>query len=214
MSDTERQPAAQVAMARKAAKLRAENEQRRQQQRHRPPESSGRDHRRRQQRAACGQDTSRTEASDGEAEDDDGPPDSLLPDAQVAKELGITVMSLWRRTNDPDEDFPAPIKIRNRNFRSRKQLEAYKKRKLRKAMRTHHARLNVRRLVPIPEPELEPSNTRSSTSWPSSAAPQMARGRAMTARPRRRTEWTRSDVLSLKTKAQRSFPGRAGLSKT
>jgi predicted DNA-binding transcriptional regulator AlpA len=192
MTDTERQPAAQVAMAHKAAELRAENEQRRQQQRHRPPESSGRDHKRRQQRAARRQDNSRTEASDGEGEDDSGEPDSLVPDAQVAKELGTSVMGLWRRTNDPDGDFPAPIKIRSRNFRSRKALEAYKARKLKEAMRTvrpragdagpklkgrtkrlpfsesaittqtHHARLNVRRRVPIPDPELELSNARRS----------------------------------------------------
>ena len=76
-----------------------------------------------------------------------------MPDAQVAEELGTSVMGLWRRTNDPDDDFPAPVKIRNRNFRSRRQLEAYKARKLREAMRLQHARLNVRRREPIPEPE-------------------------------------------------------------
>lgn len=73
-----------------------------------------------------------------------------MPDAQVAKELGTSVMGLWRRTNDPEDDFPAPIKINGRNYRSRKQLEAYKARVLREAMRTHHERLNVRRRVPLP----------------------------------------------------------------
>jgi predicted DNA-binding transcriptional regulator AlpA len=145
MTDTERQPAAQVDMAHKAAKLRKENKARIEQQRPRPPARA-----RRQQRASRLQDNSRTEASDGEGEDDSGEPDSLVPDAQVAKELGTSVMGLWRRTNDPDEDFPAPIKINGRNFRSRKGLEGYKARKLREAMRMHHARLNVRRRVPCP----------------------------------------------------------------
>ena|SRR5438876_888170 len=157
MTDTERQPAAQAAMAHKAAKLRKENKARIEQRRPRPPARA-----RRQQRAPRLQDNSRTEASDGEGEDDSGEPDSLVPDALVAKELGTSVMGLWRRTNDPDDDFPAPIKIRSRNFRSRKALEAYKARKLREAMRTHHARLNVRRRVPIPDPELELSNARRS----------------------------------------------------
>ena len=71
-------------------------------------------------------------------------------------------MSLWRWSNDPDEvGFPAPVKINGRNFRSRKQLEAYKKGKLREAMFTHHARLNVRRRVPLPMPEeLEPPSAK------------------------------------------------------
>jgi hypothetical protein len=79
---------------------------------------------------------------------DDAEHDQLVPDAVVAKELGTTVMSIWRRTNDPNDDFPAPIKIRNRNFRSRKALEAYKQRKLREAMRIHKARLDLRRREP------------------------------------------------------------------
>jgi predicted DNA-binding transcriptional regulator AlpA len=148
MTDTERPPAAQVAMARKAAKLHEKNQQRITKQQQRPPERPPRKRARLQR-----QDNSRTEASDGESEDDSGEPDSLVPDAQVAKELGTSVMGLWRRTNDPDDDFPAPIKIRSRNFRSRKALEAYKTRKLKEAMRTHHARLNIRRRVPLPDPE-------------------------------------------------------------
>jgi predicted DNA-binding transcriptional regulator AlpA len=89
---------------------------------------------------------------------DDGEPDSFVPDSVVAKELGITVMSLWRRTNDPDGQFPPPIKVSGRNFRSRKQVEEYKARKLREAMRVQHARLNIRRRVPqsMPEELVEP----------------------------------------------------------
>jgi len=144
MTDTKRQPAAQVAMARKAAKMREENKARIKQQRPRPPVRAARP------RAPRLQDNSRTEASDGEGDDDSGEPDSLVPDAVVARELGISLMGMWRRTHDVSDNFPPPIKIRSRNFRSRRQVEAYKRRKLVEAMRVHHARLNVRRRVPLP----------------------------------------------------------------
>jgi predicted DNA-binding transcriptional regulator AlpA len=60
--------------------------------------------------------------------------DELVPDPQVQRELGITAMTLWRWTRDPALDFPPQIKIRNRNFRSRKQFEAFKQRMVRQAM--------------------------------------------------------------------------------
>ena len=62
-------------------------------------------------------------------------PDKLIPDPVVCAEFGVTAMTLWRWTRDTDLNFPPPIAIRNRNFRSRKQLEAFKERMLRKAMR-------------------------------------------------------------------------------
>jgi hypothetical protein len=154
MTDTKRQPAAQVAMAHKAAETREKNKARIKQQRPRPPAPTVRP------RAPRLQDNSRTEASEeeGEVEVEDGEPDSFVPDAVVAKELGTSVMGLWRRTNDPDDNFPAPIKVNGRNYRSRRALESYKARKLREAMREHHKRLNIRRRVPLPMPEeLEPS---------------------------------------------------------
>lgn len=61
-------------------------------------------------------------------------PDELVPDPQVWRELGITSMTGWRYTHDPKLNFPPPIKIRTRNFRSRRQLEAFKARLLRDAM--------------------------------------------------------------------------------
>jgi predicted DNA-binding transcriptional regulator AlpA len=67
--------------------------------------------------------------------------DALIPDHSVAAELGCSVMSLWRRTRDPGDAFPPPVKIRNRNYRSRRLLEAYKMRKLHEAMRVHRARM-------------------------------------------------------------------------
>jgi predicted DNA-binding transcriptional regulator AlpA len=64
--------------------------------------------------------------------------DELVPDPQVQRELGITAMTLWRWTRDPALDFPAQIKIRERNFRSRKQLESFKLRMVRQAMQRVH----------------------------------------------------------------------------
>ena len=67
-------------------------------------------------------------------------PDELVPDPQVWRELGITSMSLWRWTNDPKLDFPPPIKIRTRCFRSRRALEAFKERMLRTAIEQRSAK--------------------------------------------------------------------------
>jgi hypothetical protein len=66
----------------------------REKQRQRLPESSGRDHKRRQHQPQ----------RDGE--DDSGERDSLVPDRIVAKELGTSVMSLWRWSHDPTDSFP------------------------------------------------------------------------------------------------------------
>ncbi len=52
--------------------------------------------------------------------------DELVPDSAVRRELGISSMSLWRYTNDAALSFPQPAKIRDRNFRSRRELEAWK----------------------------------------------------------------------------------------
>jgi hypothetical protein len=59
----------------------------------------------------------------------------LVPDPVVCREFGITAMTLWRWTHDSELNFPPAIPIRNRNFRSRKQLEAFKARMLNKAIR-------------------------------------------------------------------------------
>src|SRR5262249_24857985 len=51
-------------------------------------------------------------------------PDNLIPDPIVCAEFGVTAMTLWRWTHDTELNFPPAIAIRNRNFRSRRQLEA------------------------------------------------------------------------------------------
>jgi hypothetical protein len=43
-------------------------------------------------------------------------------------------MAMWRWTHDQSLGFPPPIKIRNRNFRSRRALEDFKQNLLRKAL--------------------------------------------------------------------------------
>jgi hypothetical protein len=62
--------------------------------------------------------------------------DDLVPDPQVADEFNVSLMTLWRWTRDETLGFPVAIKIRNRNFRSRNALEAFKERLLRNAIRT------------------------------------------------------------------------------
>src|SRR5262249_57560971 len=61
--------------------------------------------------------------------------DNLIPDRVVCSEFGVTAMTLWRWTRDAELNFPPPIAIRNRNFRSRQQIEAFKRRMLRRALR-------------------------------------------------------------------------------
>jgi predicted DNA-binding transcriptional regulator AlpA len=65
----------------------------------------------------------------------DRSPDQLVPDPTVAKEFGgVTLMTLYRWTNDPRLGFPPPVKIRNKNFRSRRAIEDFKARVMRKAI--------------------------------------------------------------------------------
>ena len=71
--------------------------------------------------------------------DDDQDVDTLVPDPQVQREFGITSMTLWRWTNDPLLGFPPPIKIQNRNYRSRRQLEVLKRHLLTEAIKARKA---------------------------------------------------------------------------
>jgi len=71
----------------------------------------------------------------------DTSPDNLIPDPIVCAEFGVTAMTLWRWTRDTELNFPPAIAIRNRNFRSRRQLEAFKARMLSKALRQRGNRL-------------------------------------------------------------------------
>lgn len=57
----------------------------------------------------------------------------LVPDPAVCREFGITTMTLWRWSCDPELNFPARIQIRKRNFRGRRQLDDFKARMIRSA---------------------------------------------------------------------------------
>jgi hypothetical protein len=57
--------------------------------------------------------------------------DELVPDTAVIREFDITSMTLWRWDNDIELGFPSKIKIRRRNYRSRRALEEFKARMLR-----------------------------------------------------------------------------------
>jgi predicted DNA-binding transcriptional regulator AlpA len=60
-------------------------------------------------------------------------PDELVPDPQVWAEFGISAMTGWRWTRDAQLDFPPVIKIRERNYRRRRAIEAFKMRRIRGA---------------------------------------------------------------------------------
>jgi len=60
--------------------------------------------------------------------------DKLVPDPVVWREFGVTSMTLYRWTNDEKLGFPPPVKIRTKNFRSRRALEEFKERMMRNAI--------------------------------------------------------------------------------
>ena len=63
--------------------------------------------------------------------------ESLVPDPVVAKEFGVTLMSIWRWDHDPakrDLGWPPKIQLSGRNYRSRSQLEAFKANLLTRAL--------------------------------------------------------------------------------
>ena len=62
-------------------------------------------------------------------------PDRLISDRAIATEFGgVSLMTLYRWTNDPALGFPPPIKIRTKNFRSRRAIEEFKARMMRNAV--------------------------------------------------------------------------------
>jgi hypothetical protein len=54
-------------------------------------------------------------------------PDQLVPDPQVCREFGVTAMTLWRWDHDLDLKFPPSVKIRGKKYRSRRELECFKR---------------------------------------------------------------------------------------
>jgi hypothetical protein len=60
--------------------------------------------------------------------------DQLVPDTAVLREFGVCSMTLSRWSKDPALNFPAAIKIKSRNYRSRRELDVFKSELLRKAI--------------------------------------------------------------------------------
>jgi hypothetical protein len=63
--------------------------------------------------------------------------DEFVADPTVARELGISLMTVWRHDHSPEMaelGWPARVTIRKRNYRSRHQLEKFKQAMLRRAM--------------------------------------------------------------------------------
>jgi hypothetical protein len=71
------------------------------------------------------------------------PHDSLVPDPHVWIEFDITPMTGWRWDHDPAMaalGWPPPIGIRQKKYRSRKQLETFKANMLQQALAQRSAR--------------------------------------------------------------------------
>jgi hypothetical protein len=63
--------------------------------------------------------------------------DELVPDPQAAKELNISLMTIWRWDRDVQLaalGWPPPVYIRKRKYRGRKLLEQFKSTTLRRSI--------------------------------------------------------------------------------
>jgi hypothetical protein len=70
--------------------------------------------------------------------------DELIPDPQVAKELNISLMTVWRWDRDPQMvalGWPPPVRLRTRKYRSRLQFEKFKNAALRRAIKTRNEKV-------------------------------------------------------------------------
>jgi hypothetical protein len=70
-------------------------------------------------------------------------PDHLVPDPIVAKEFNVSLMTLWRWSRDAELGFPLRVKIRTKNFRSRRALEDFKQRLIRNSIAQREADKNA-----------------------------------------------------------------------
>jgi hypothetical protein len=66
--------------------------------------------------------------------------DELVPDRTARKELGgVTAMTFHRRDLKPAPGWPVKIKVAGRNYRSRRELEAFKARLMAEALKSRSA---------------------------------------------------------------------------
>ena len=49
----------------------------------------------------------------------------LISDRKVMERYDVTAMTLWRWDKDPNLNFPKPIRIRGRKYRSAEELDAF-----------------------------------------------------------------------------------------
>ncbi|HEY5130000.1 MAG TPA: hypothetical protein VIJ35_22410 [Bradyrhizobium sp.] len=75
----------------------------------------------------------------------------LVPDPTFAREIGVSLVTVWRRDQAPPDGWPEKIPVGNRNFRLRRQVEFYKRFLLKRAR-------DAREYVPL-EPPLEERTT-------------------------------------------------------
>ena len=68
--------------------------------------------------------------------------DELVPDPRIARELNISLMTIWRWDHDPELaalGWPAPVYIRKLKYRGRKKFEKFKALLLRRAIKARNA---------------------------------------------------------------------------
>jgi predicted DNA-binding transcriptional regulator AlpA len=61
--------------------------------------------------------------------------DRLVPQPKVEQEFDRTAMTLYRWLRDSALQFPRPVKIRNRNYWLRSDLDAFKRRMVDEALK-------------------------------------------------------------------------------
>lgn len=59
----------------------------------------------------------------------------LIPDPVIARQLGVTLMTIWRWDQDPKLGFPKRIKIKTRNYRAASELAAWRDKMVRNSAR-------------------------------------------------------------------------------
>jgi hypothetical protein len=66
----------------------------------------------------------------------------LVPDPQIAKELNVTLMTIWRWDRDPELaslGWPPPVYIRKRKYRPRRLFEQFKGMLIQRAIKARMA---------------------------------------------------------------------------
>lgn len=87
---------------------------------------------------------------------DPATPDTFVPDPQVAREFGVTAMTLFRWSHDPKMaalGWPPAVPIGQRNYRSRRALEQFKANLLKQAVQRQDERRSAMPASPARNPK-------------------------------------------------------------